>query len=208
MKKLGKVFILGDSYSTFKGCNPESYPHYYDEKSQDLFGFNDKESTWWSLLLKRTDSVLASNDSCSGSTVCYTGYDGSDAKKTSLLFRMKNYIENGYFNENKIDALFVFGGTNDSWANSPLGINADDGDFYCFSPAVKELVKDIKQNLSNTRVIFIINCGLSEEVVNAITAICKDNNIQAITLHNVDKVNGHPTKKGMQQICDQIYDKI
>ena len=121
MKKLGKVFILGDSYSTFKGCNPESYPHYYDEKSQDLFGFNDKESTWWSLLLKRTDSVLALNDSCSGSTVCYTGYDGSDAKKTSLLFRMKNYIENGYFNENKIDALFVFGGTNDSWANSPIG---------------------------------------------------------------------------------------
>ncbi len=121
---------------------------------------------------------------------------------------MKNYIENGYFNQNKIDTIFVFGGTNDSWANSPLGINADEDDFYSFCPAVKELVKEIKQNLSGARVVFVINCGLSEAVTNAITEICEKNDIQTIALHDLEKVNGHPTKNGMQQICDQIYEQL
>ncbi len=52
---------------------------------------------------------------------------------------MKNYIENGYFNKNKIDTIFVFGGTNDGWANSPLGIDANESDFYSFRPATREL---------------------------------------------------------------------
>ncbi len=212
MKNLGNVFILGDSYSTFKGCIPKEYAYYYDENCMQTFGFNDKDCTWWNLLLEKTNSNLSFNDSYSGTTICYTGYDGADAKQSSMLYRLKKYIENDYFNKNNVNTLFVFGGTNDSWANSPLGdknnVHYSENDLYCFYPAIKELAKDIRENLSNLRIIFIINCELTDDVTNGILNVCKANGIQTIKLHDIQKVNGHPNKEGMEQICNQIYEQL
>ena len=34
MKSIGNVFVLGDSYSTFKGYIPEGYATYYGDKEE------------------------------------------------------------------------------------------------------------------------------------------------------------------------------
>ena len=207
MKKLGNVFILGDSYSTFENCIPEGYYNWYSKESEKVYGFSSKEQTWWGLLLKKTKSNLIMNDSCSGSTICYTGYSGVDTEKVSFLYRLNKYIENGYFDKNKVDTLLIFGGTNDSCANVPLG-SFDGSDFHTFLPALKRLVDTAKSSLKNVRIIFVLNTDLKPEIQDNIIEECVANKIQYILLKNIQKVDGHPDKSGMEQIADQIYEGL
>ena len=44
-----KVSILGDSYSTFTGHNPEGYAPFYPNDRNDV---TEVEQTWWSLYIK------------------------------------------------------------------------------------------------------------------------------------------------------------
>ena len=73
--KLGNVMIFGDSYSTYAGYIPKGYAVYYSghrENPPDVFDVNN---TWWGRLLQATDSSLVENNSWSGSTIGYTGYN-------------------------------------------------------------------------------------------------------------------------------------
>ena len=118
----GNVLILGDSFSTFEGYIPEGYLTYYGENTEKNTDVRKVEYTWWHQLMKETNSNLVLNNSWSGSTICYTGYDGYDCSKdSSFIFRVRQLIENGFFAENKIDTVFLLGASNDSGANSPLG---------------------------------------------------------------------------------------
>ena len=207
MKELGNVFILGDSYSTFENCIPAKYCNYYSKGNENTYGISSKKQTWWGLLLQKTRSNLVINDSYSGSTVCYTGYSGVDAEKTSFLHRLNVYIENDYFKKIKLDTLLIFGATNDSWANVPLGDFGSE-DFYSFLPALKRLIETAKSSLKNVRIIFIINTELKPEIQDAIIEECVTDEIQYILLKNIQKINGHPNKTGMEQIAVQIYEEL
>ena len=44
-----KVSILGDSYSTFQGYNPENYAPFYPDANNDV---KLVDQTWWSLYIK------------------------------------------------------------------------------------------------------------------------------------------------------------
>ena len=121
MKKLGNLYILGDSYSTFEGYIPPTHEYWYKTEKQTCTDVTNVEETWWKIVLENTDVNLILNDSWSGTTICHTGYSGCDASNRSFVTRFDKHIEEGFFDENKIDTVFVFGGTNDNWANSPLG---------------------------------------------------------------------------------------
>ena len=56
----------------------------------------------------------------------------------------------------------------------------------------------------NTRIYFILNDGLREEVNSSVTTICQHYGVPCIRLHDIDKMSGHPSVKGMQQIAQQI----
>lgn len=211
--KLGNIMIFGDSYSTYEGYIPTGYAVYYSGHREAEPDVRDASYTWWGRLISATDASLVQNNSWSGSTVCYTGYNNTDCSHTSsFIYRFEKLLTEGFFKENKVDTLFVFGGTNDSWANAPLGepIYEDikEADLFCVLPAFSYFAKRLKEVLPETRTVFIGNCDIKTEITDAMKDICAHYGLTYIPLSDIDKLNGHPTECGMQQICDRILENM
>lgn len=204
--------IIGDSYSTYKGCIPENYAVYYtpDGWGEDIIVNKMKqEETWWSRMLALTDATILQNNSWSGATICYTGYDGCDCSmSSSFIYRYRELYKKGFFTQNRVDTLFVFGGTNDSWSNAPLGemkfSDFHEKDLYSVLPAICYFMKTLKEELTDTRIVFIANCDIKEEIITGMKTAAEHFGIELIELSGVDKINGHPTPLGMEQICKQV----
>lgn len=205
-----KIIIFGDSYSTFRGYIPENYDFYYSKDTVvDKPDVNRVEDTWWMRYINQTSSELLFNDSWSGSTICYTGYHNTDCSETnSFIYRFNKLRESGVFNKNDIDRVFVFGATNDNWADVELGemkfSDWEKQDLYKVLPAICYFGYLLNIYLPSAEKTVLINTELKPEIVDCFKAICKRYNFQCIILHDIDKFNGHPTKLGMAQICEQI----
>ena len=76
--KIKNVMIFGDSYSTFNGYIPEGYRTYYSEEWRNETDVRKVEETWWKQFLSATGASLTQNNSWSGSTIGYTGYNNED----------------------------------------------------------------------------------------------------------------------------------
>ena len=207
MVDLGKVFILGDSYSTFENCIPEGYvPWYFNDIKNDT-DVNNVNQTWWKQLLDSTNSDLVRNCSWSGTTICNTGY-GGDCSKISFIARFEKLLSEGFFEKNKIDTFFVFGGTNDCWANAPIGelmySDWSRDDLFSVLPGACYLMHILKTKLPQTRIIFIINTDLKQAVSDGIKTACDKYGMEKIVLADIEKQSGHPNKAGMTGIKDQI----
>ena len=208
-----KVFILGDSYSTYDGYIPDGYASYYGENKTREAKLRDVSYTWWHRYLKNTDSELVRNSSYSGTTICHTGYDGSDNISRSFITRLEKLINDGFFKENKVDTFFILGGTNDSWANSPLGERKysdwSTEDLYNVLPAIYYLLNLAKENFPQTRIVCIINSDvIKEEITKNLIDACERYDIEYIEIKNIDKLSGHPTELGMEQIEKQIREGL
>ena len=197
------VTIFGDSYSTFEGyITPASNePWYYQNGNKpQRTDVTDVTQTWWHQLITKQGWHLCMNNSYSGSTVSYSGYDGADYSLRSFLTRMTNL--------GCPDIIFVFAGTNDSWTGAPMGdYRYDDfahADFFQFRPAMACMLEYMTKRYINTRIYFILNDGLREEVNESVLTICQHYGVPCIRLHDIDKMSGHPSVKGMQQIAQQI----
>ncbi len=208
MINLGNVMILGDSYSTFLGYIPEGFDYWYScEKNSDSDVLSVSD-TWWHKLMSRVSGELTLNSSWSGTTVCHTGWRGEDCSDKSFIARLDKLISDGFFAENRIDTLFIFGGTNDSWANSPLGELKYNGwvrdELFEFCPAVCYLVSRAKECLPDTRVIYIVNAGLKDEVNSAINSACRHYGAEILYLPMMERQADHPTARGMTEIADAV----
>ena len=207
--------IFGDSYSTHKDYIPTGYKFYYCDggRAPDQPVTNmTAEQTWWGRLLQNTDAKLVLNNSWSGSTIGYTGYEGDCSTTSSFICRYEKLLASGFFDTNQIDTIFVFGGTNDSWSNAPLGTEKFSDwkkeDLFCVLPAICYFMTQLKQNHPNTRILFIINCDIKEEIIACITNVAMRIGVETVTLHGIDKNSGHPTATGMQQIYEQIIEYL
>ena len=211
--KLGNIMIFGDSYSTYEGYIPYGFAVYYSghrELPPDVF---DVKRTWWGRILDATDSTLVQNNSWSGSTLGNTGYNNTDcSNSSSFIYRFEKLWSEGFFEENRIDTLFVFGGTNDSWSEAPLGElkfdNIEKSDLFCVLPAISYFAGTLKEKLPDTKIVFIANCEIKEEVIDAIRKSCEHYDLTFVGLSNIDKENRHPTELGMEQIAKQILDVL
>jgi hypothetical protein len=205
---LGNIFILGDSYSTFTGIIPEGYSAWYTPTPKPETDVTRAEEIWHQRLLEQLPGKIIMNDSWSGSTVCCTGYDGKDFSHCAFINRLDNYLARGFFRENRIDTLLVLGATNDSWSDAPVGQLQYDGwtkeDLYRVLPAVGYLTRRLAENFPDTRLLYIVNDGLKEEITQGILDACGHFRIPALRLKDIDKLAGHPTVAGMQQIADQV----
>ena len=196
--------ILGDSYSTFLGHIPSHYSPYYPrpEAVPDVLRVED---TWWHRLAESTGMTLTVNDSYSGSTVCNTIREGLPAE-SSFVRRMDNYLAENFFAEHNIETMFLFGGTNDSWIDAPIGRNkyADrtQEDLMYVLPAFCALIEQAKAAVKE--LIVVINTELKYEITDGIMKACEKNDVKYVLLKEIDKEGGHPTELGMRQICDQI----
>lgn len=217
----GNIFILGDSYSTFEGWIPEGYGcHYTSEGVRMVDGKSVDETekvckvehTWWHMIATETGSSIITNNSCGGSTICNTGYGNQDATHYSFITRLDNFIKDGFFEKNTIDTLFVFGGTNDSWAGVPIGepkfADWTEDDLYKAMPAFCYLLARLCEKLPDTRVLVLINTGLEPEFEEKYIEICKKYDIEFVKFSDIHKWDGHPTLTGMKQIKEQIIQTL
>ena len=196
------VSILGDSYSTFQGfVTPDSnFLWYFTTPNPELTDVNAVTQTWWHRLIKDQGWRLCLNNSFSGSTICNTGYNGEDYSGRSFIARMKNL--------GSPDIIFIFGGTNDSWANAPIGEYVYDNwtpqQLYSVKPAIAYMLSAMVDYYPGTDIYFIINSELKPEINESITSLCERYGVTPIMLHDIDKKAGHPSIKGMEQIAEQV----
>ncbi len=192
--------ILGDSYSTFAGYNPEGFDVYYPN---DGLGVSTVDQTWWHLLLARTGMTLLKNDSWSGSTVC-TSVRPEHPVSAAFVRRMETTL-NG---DAQPDVILIFGGTNDSWTDCRLGENMSTGwteeTDRTILPAFCRLMAYAKEHNPQARVLCIVNTDLKDEIAEGVADACTLMGVQCLMLHDIDKEWGHPTALGMQQIADQV----
>lgn len=196
------VSILGDSYSTFEGfIEPATNEMWYFQKPDpNLTDVNDVSQTWWHQFIKENGYRLEQNNSYSGSTICTTGYNGDDYTPRAFITRMDNL--------GSPDMIFIFGATNDSWANSPIGEfvwkDWTPEQLKTFRPALAKMLWHMTARYPNCEIIYLINDGLKPEIVSSIKEACKRYDVKYIELQNISKTAGHPNRKGMRQIADQI----
>lgn len=207
------TLIFGDSYSTFKGYVPDGYAVYYYENERPETDVIKVEQTWWHQVIEEAGLNLVLNNSWSGSTIGYTGYNNADcSKSSSFIYRLRQLIENGFFAKNQIDTVFVFGGTNDSWSNAPIGEikynNWEDDELYSVLPAVCYFLNLLKEILPQAEIYCLINTQLKPEISNCMQAACEKYGITPITFDSIDKNCGHPTIQGMKNIKDSVLNVI
>ena len=207
------AIIIGDSYSTFEGYLPEGYAIFYFESDPSKSGVTKVEQTWWHQVCKEAGLNLLLNDSWSGSTISYTGYYHVDCSETSsFIFRWKQLIENEFFTRNEVHKVFVFGGTNDSVIDAPLGKmqfgNWTKADLYNVCPAICYLLHLIRETLPQADIYCLINTELKPEVTDCLKAASEKYGITSITFDHIDKMNGHPTPKGMVTIKNGVLQAL
>ena len=198
--------ILGDSYSTFKGHIPEGNAVWYTDAGRPGNDVTAVEQTWWYQFAEHTGLQLLDNNSYSGSTVCNTGYNGEDYSDRSFITRMPQTLQY------KPDLVLIFGGTNDSWSGAPVGELQFSGwtaeDLYKALPAYCYMLDFYKKNAPRTRVVCIMNDGLKPEITSGMVAACEHYDVDYVMLEGIDKGDGHPTIKGMTQICGALESYI
>ena len=201
-----KISILGDSYSAFYGhVTPSSNLCWYEipgeERENDV---RHPEQMWWHLLLQRYGYQLDTNNAFSGTTVCYTGYNGEDYSEHAFISRMDDLGDP--------DIILVFGGTNDSWAGAPIGryqyADWQKDDLYDFRPAFSYMLDYLLSHYPHARICNITNTELSEPVTQSMDSICRHYGITNIRLRNIDKQWGHPSVQGMDSICRQVGEAL
>ena len=194
-----KVSVLGDSYSTFFGVIPSNYSSFYPNDRNDVTKI---EQTWWSLYVKAKGYALEKNDSWGGTTICGTGYGGMNSSYSNFISRVDSL--------GNPDIIFVFGGTNDAWANSPMGeyqySDWTKDDCKYFRPALACLIDMLQKRYAQAEICFILNSELREPINESMREVCKHYNVKLVELHDIEKQNGHPSINGMKSICDQLLE--
>lgn len=196
-----KISILGDSYSTYKGYIPDNYAPFYPDANNDV---KDVSQMWWSLYIDAKGYQLEKNDSWGGTTICGTGYGRMDSSASAFTARVDLLGDP--------DIIFVFGGTNDAWARSPIGeykySDWTKEDCKSFRPALACLLDSLQKTYPEAEIYSILNSELREEINESSREVCKHYGVQLIELHDIEKQNGHPSVAGMKAICEQLLEAI
>jgi len=194
------ISILGDSYSTFRGYIPEDYPTWYSSSTLDRTDVIDVKQTWWWKTIKEGGYKLGVNDSYSGATISYYGYNDEDYISRSFITRVPKL--------GNPDIILIFGATNDSWTGGRIGeyLYSDfkRSDLFTYRPALAKLLQSAQERYPNVKLYFIINTELLDEITESTKVICNHYGVQYIELHDIDKLNGHPTVQGMAAISEQV----
>ena len=203
-KEIRTVAILGDSYSTFDGYIPDGNACWYFTTPQGENDVVSVEQTWWHQFCEDGGYELIMNESYSGSTICNTGYDGADYSDRSFIYRM-NLLVSG---DRIADLIIVFGGTNDSWAGSPVGElkygDWEPSEMYSCLPACCFMLDHLTTRAPESEIVFVINSELKDEITNGIIEACAHYGVHALLLKDIEKKWGHPSILGMSQINEQL----
>lgn len=200
-----RISFLGDSYTTFEGHIPEGNAiWYYCPPDTSLTDVSSVEQTWWYQVVTDGGYTLDTNESYSGATISFTGYDGLDFSDRSFITRLPRV--------GTPDVLVILGGTNDSWAGAPVGeYKFEDWhpqDLYFYRPAMAKLLSDAKMLYPKTQLLFVMNSELREDITESSRVICEHYGVPFLQLHDIDKKAGHPSVEGMKSIAAQVLSAL
>ena len=199
-RALQTVAILGDSYSTFEGYIPAGNQTYYNTTDWAKTGVTDVKQTWWWQVVKEGGYKLGANDSYSGATISYSGYDDKDYADRSFITRLPRL--------GNPDIILIFGGINDHWADVPIGeYKYEDirrADLYTFRPAVIKLLQAAQERYPNAKLYFVIGEDLKEGITGSIQEICRHFGVPCVLLEGIETESGHATVQGMKDIARQV----
>lgn len=207
------IGIIGDSYSTYKDWIDENYnPWYADGGNAQTNDISDVTETWWYKLCVETNRTLLRNCSYSGSTICNTGENGADVSASSFVGRVANDFGVKRTLEVKPDEIFIFGGTNDTWVNAPVGSvkysNWVANDLKSVLPAFCYLLDYVRKYNPGAKIYNVVNDLLSNSIKDGMRTACEYYGVVNIELTDISKTNGHPNTAGMESIKTQIVDVI
>lgn len=196
-----RVSILGDSYSTFQGYIPDGNASwYYTPVDTSRTDVENVSQTWWWQVISQSGCLIERNDSYSGATVSYHGYNDEDFSDRAFVTRLPRL--------GSPDIILIFGGTNDDWSGAKLGEYQYDNfsrtDLFNYRPALANLLQQAKLRYPNVKIFFLINDCLRKEIVESTKEICRHYDIPYLELKNIDKKCDHPTAKGMKAISQQV----
>ncbi len=77
-------------------------------------------------------------------------------------------------------------------------------DLLEFCPAVCYLAARIKKVLPNANVLWLLNTDTDEKFPNAVKSIATRFGQKYLLFEAIDKLSGHPSVKGMEQIAEAI----
>ena len=199
------IAILGDSYSTFYGYIPDGQPSWYSrETTAEYSDVHDVRNTWWWKVADNGGFNLGVNDSYSGATVSYYGYNQEDYADRSFITRATRL--------GNPDIILVFGAINDSWTGVTMGeyvwSDFDQADLYTFRPAMAKLFDVLQATYPKAGICFVLSDELREEINESVHTVCTHYGIRCIDLQAIDKHWGHPTIKGMDDIAKQVLSII
>lgn len=143
----GKYFsVLGDSISTFEGCNPPGYNVFYNAEKQKASGVLREADTWWKRVIDHFGGKLLVNNAWSGSAVAMlpdqeTLFPAacSDARTSSL-----------HLGEQMPDVILIYMGTND-WG---FGVSTQElaDTFRSFASAYAIMLEKLKKNYPHSQI--------------------------------------------------------
>ena len=203
--------VLGDSYSTYAGFIPSGNVTWYPTSApgEGLGLQNDVDSVkqcWWHLFANEAKCTLIQNESWSGACICYDSYGGgtTDGKTKSFVQRVSKV--------GKPDLVIIEGGTNDSWAGASMGnykySDWTESDFETYRPSLAYVLNYVQEHNPGSTIIFMLNNGLSQEIIESTETICAYYNVNLLKLNNINKQSNHPSKAGMIQIKNQLIKYI
>ncbi len=105
-----RISIMGDSISTFKGCNPDDYLVYYTDLQCETTGVCAAKDTWWAQVIEQLGGKLCKNISFSGSMV-----QGADFPAGNCDKRVADLAKDG----EAPDTIIIFIGINDYGWGTP-----------------------------------------------------------------------------------------
>lgn len=205
-----RVSILGDSYSTFEGwLSPSWNAVWYFNKVSPRNDVNKVEQTWWHLVISEMGFKLEKNNSFSGSTICYTGYNNAEGNH-------KDYSDRSFVGRagdlGHPDVILVCGGTNDSWCGAPVGEYKwkkwTNEDLFFFRPAMAKMCSELVTLYPEARVVFILNSELRDDINESVHTVCRHYRIECVDLHDIEKQAGHPSQAGMRAFATQVEEQL
>ncbi len=184
------------------------------------------EKTFHQIIKEKYQMEHAYNYGISGTRIARQVIPTKDSTKHDLTFELRAEIM-----DRNADAVVVFGGTNDyGHGDAPFGeINSED--IYTFCGAVNSLIKKLKNDFPDKKIIFMTplhrlnetepsypDSKILKDYADAIVEICKKHNVDVIDLFKINPLDPndkelvpdglHPSDKGHAVMAQVIADEL
>lgn len=232
---IASISILGDSISTYQGCNPVGYYAFYPEYGE----VKEAEDTWWRIVADDMDLEIYVNGSSSGATVAGDSDGTEDPQCACNELRTNDLAGPG---GTCPDGIIVYLGSNDLLKAVPLGDNDGTsvvlgGEVASFSDAYTLMLDKLQANYPLAQIYCCTLLQVGDygtqtpyvEFVNGadltaadygevITRIAENRGFPVIdlyncgvTIENLQEMTGdglHPTAEGMKRIAEAVKEVL